>query len=198
MKAIRRQSSRITVLLATGAFLAGCVAERHARVGMVYERDLEPGHPVPDFSFVGEDGKVETFSHVRSVVTIVALPDDPDWPNCHLCKQIEQLASRLTVTTTPISVVSIGSPSKPCEDAASTLHECRIKGYAQLTAVCDYEGCIRRLYGPNSAGKFFVVDFSGRISAEGRITDLAAMEQAVRVAVDEHERYWESLYPSDD
>ncbi len=58
-------------------------------------------HLAPAFSFLGEDGSVETTSHVRSVVTIAAFPDNADWPGCGESGETADLANRpATLTAT--------------------------------------------------------------------------------------------------
>ncbi len=178
----------VFVLVLTG-FLTGCATERSARFGLISESKLAPGESVPDFSFTESDGRVDTFEAVRGEVTIVAFPDTPSWPECTQCNRLEQLASRLARHNTPVTVVSIVTPPQGCEDLQAAFTRCGIKGYSQLLALCDDKAQLRDLYGPNAAGKFFVIDSNGQISASGRLTEIGELERVVRAAVEPNEEY---------
>ena len=182
----------VVVLMVTG-LMAGCATERSARFGIVSEGDLKPGESVPDFSFIGDGGEVDTFGHVRGVVTIVAFPDDPAWPDCERCREIVQLASRLTRLDTPVTVVSIATPAKGCENATAAFHRCDIKGHAQLVSLCDHRARVREMYGPDALGKFYVIDSYGQIAATGRLSEMKNLEQAVRAVVEPHQEYMRQM-----
>lgn len=178
----------IFVLVLAG-LLTGCATEQTARFGLVSESKITSGTSVPDFSFTEKDGQVHTFESVRGDVTIVAFPDTPSWPECTQCNRLEQLASRLARHHTRVTVVSIVTPPQKCEDLQAAFTGCEIKGYSQLLALCDDKAQLRDLYGPDAAGKFFVLDSNGRISASGRLTELGRLERIVRVAVGSNEEY---------
>lgn len=185
---LHRIGHGVFVMVLTG-FLAGCTTERSARFGLINEGKLAPGESVPGFSFTESDGRVNTFEAVRGEVTIVAFPDTPSWPECTQCNKLEQLASRLARHNTPVTVVSIVTPPQGCEDLQAAFARCDIKGYSQLLALCDDKAQLRDLYGPDAAGKFFVIDSDGQISDSGRLTETGELERAVRAAVEPHEEY---------
>jgi len=174
--------------------ISGCATTYKVRTGSVHGGDLKPGYPCPDFTFLDQDGRVDTFSHVRGVVTLVVFPDDPEWPNCARCKEVIALAAEVQRLDTPVVVVSVRSPVEAERCSAAALHRCPIEGRAQLVALCDHQGRVRDLFGPNATGKFFVVGPNGRIAARGTMTqDLHVLEAQLRKAVREHQREVESL-----
>jgi hypothetical protein len=150
------------------------------------------GSHAPDFSFVGENGKVETFGLVRGVVTLVVFPNMPEWPDCQRCKEIVKLADEVNGPNTPVAVVSVATPRQG-EKSLAALHRCQIKGSSQLIGLHDRQGRVRGLYGDDAEGRFFVVDRAGSITAIGFLVDSAAMREALRSAVNEHEEYWRQL-----
>ena len=190
-KIIIRHAVLISVT-AAGLWLTGCAEEKMARFGVV-GNNLSVGDYAPDFSFVGENGNVNTFDRVREVVTIVVFPDNPAWPVCARCKEIVEIADKMRTGHTPVGVVSIATPSKTEKECAAALHRCAVKGQSQLIALHDHKSRIRTLYGPQATGKFFIIDRTGRVSAIGPLTDRAAMEKALREAVEEHEQHWKDV-----
>lgn len=181
----------LALLVLAGVWLAGCAEERTPRFGVVSGHDLRIGDHAPDFSFAGENGKVDTFGHVRQVVTIVVFPDDPTWPDCSRCSEIVQLAAKARTGVTPISVVSIATPARGSNECAAAVHRCAVKSPSQLIALHDHTGRIRSLYGSQAAGKYYVVGWMGRITAIGPLSDRAGMEKAVRDAVEGHQKQWD-------
>jgi len=186
-----RQVSGITLLFVTAGLLAGCTRNLPAQVGIITRGDFKSGHvklgdPAPEFSYRTEEGKVKRLSDLRGQVILVLFRDDPDWPDCQHCHQFEQLASQLSCAYATVSVVSIATPDKPCEDAICAVHQCKVKGYAQLIALCDRSGRIRELYGPNAIRRFFVIDVDGSIRAKGALDDMEAIERTARIVVSEH------------
>ena len=178
--------------------VSGCAATYKVRTGSVHGGDLKPGYPCPDFTFIDQDGRADTFSHVRGAVTLVVFPDDPEWPDCDRCKEVVDLAAEVQRLDTPVVVVSVRSSGQSKQCPAAALHRCPIEGRAQLVALCDHQGRVRDLFGPNATGKFFVVGPNGRIAARGTLTeDLNALETSVREAVREHEREVEFLQMAD-
>ncbi len=178
--------------------ISGCATTYKLRTGSVHGGDLKPGYPCPDFTFLDEDGRADTFSHVRGVVTLVVFPDDPQWPNCARCKEVVDLAAEVQRLDTPVVVVSVRSPVEAERCSAAALHLCPIEGRAQLVALCDHQGRVRDLFGPNATGKFFVVGPNGWIAACGQLSeDLHALEVQLRKAVREHQREVEFLNIAD-
>lgn len=174
--------------------VSGCATTYKVRTGSVHGGDLKPGYPCPDFTFLDQDGRADTFSHVRGAVTLVVFPDDPKWPDCGRCKEVINLAAEVQRLDTPVVVVSVRSPGEAERCSAAALHRCAIEERAQLVALCDHQGRVRDLFGPNAAGKFFVVGPNGRIAARGTFTeDLHSLETPLREAVQEHQREVESL-----
>ena len=177
---------------------SGCASTYKVRTGSVHGGDLKQGFPCPDFTFLDEDGRADTFSHVRGAVTLVVLPDDPEWPDCARCQEVVDLAADIQRLDTPVVVVSIRNPGEAECCSAAALHRCPIEGRAQLVALCDHQGSVRDLFGPKSAGKFFVVGPNGRIAAHGIFAkDLHVLEAPLRKAVGEHQREVEFLSMSD-
>ena len=169
--------------------ISGCATTHKVRTGLVYGGDRKPGYPCPDFTFIGENGRADTFSHIRGAVTLVVFPDGPEWPNCNRCRELVDLAAKVQRRDTPVVVVSIRSPGQPGRCSAAALHQCHIEGQVQLVALCDHQGRVGDLFCPNAIGKFFVVGPTGRIAACGPLAeDLHALEASVREAVLEHER----------
>ena len=194
-----RQISHVAILFIAGAFLTGCVTDQHARIGVVLGDKIKAGNVTngdlaPDFSFVSEDEKVDTFSQIRGDVTLVTFPDDPNWPNCQRCYKLAQLISRLTRAQTSITAISIANPIKSCDEAFRMLRACEIKAQIKFIILCDQHGRICDLYGSHARGKFFVIDNDGRIIALGKFKDTASVEEALRSAVYEHEVHCNRLY----
>ena len=189
-------------LLGTAALMllmSGCATTHKVRTGLVYGGDLKPGYPCPDFTFIDENGRADTFSHIRGAVTLVVFPDDPEWPNCKRCREFVDLAAKLQRLDTPVVVVSIRSPGQPGRCPAAALHRCHVEGLVQLVALCDHQGRVRDLFGPNAIGQFFVVGPAGRIAGRGPLAeDLYALEASVRKAVLEHEHEVEWLRVAED
>ena len=178
--------------------VSGCATTYKVRTGSVHGGDLKPGYPCPDFTFLDQDGRADTFSHVRGAVTLVVFPDDPEWPDCDRCKEVVDLAAEVQRLDTPVVVVSVRSSGQSKQCPAAALHRCSIEGRAQLVALCDHQGRVRDLFGPNAIGKFFVVGPNGRIAAQGTLTeDLHVLETTLREAVREHEREVEFLQMAD-
>jgi peroxiredoxin len=172
----------------------GCATTHTPRTGQIYGGDLKPGCPCPDFTFVNDDGAMDTFAHVRGTVTLVVFPDDPQWPDCEQCKKVVDLAGALERAETSVVVVSIRSPGaeRPC--SAAVLHQYRVRWQVPFIALCDHQRRAHDLFGPNALGKFFVVDPEGRIAACGSLAeDLKDMEAALREVVRGHERDVEIL-----
>jgi peroxiredoxin len=179
----------VVVLLASG-----CATTYKVRTGSVHGGDLKPGSACPDFTFLDQDGRADTFSHVRGVVTLVVFPDDPEWPNCTRCKEVVDLAVGVQRLDTPVVVVSVRTPNEAEGCSPAALHRCPIDERAQLVALCDHQGRVRDLFGPNAVGKFFVVGPDGWIAARGTLTeDLHALEAPLREAVRNHQREVEFL-----
>ncbi len=195
------ESMRLLGISASGVALlvSGCATTYKVRTGSVYGGDLKPGYPCPDFTFLDQDGRADMFSHVRGAVTLVVFPDDPEWPDCDRCKKVVDLAAKVQRLDTPVVVVSIRSFGKSKQCPAAALHRCLIEGRTQLVALCDHQGRVRDLFGPNATGKFFVVGPNGRIAACGPLTeDLHALEASVRETVRKHEREVEFLHITED
>lgn len=179
--------------VAMGLFLAvGCTDDRLARTGTIIGGNVNVGDYAPDFSFMGENGKVQTLGSVRGVVTLLVFPNMPDWPDCQRCKQIVHLADAVEKPNTPVVVVSVATPCRG-DKALAALHRCEIKGASQLVGLHDRQGRVRALYGVGTSERFFVVDRAGRVGALGSLADTAVMEEAMRLAVNEHEEYWRQL-----
>lgn len=191
---LQRTLIGIVVFAFTSAcgFLTGCSEQHMARTGTVYEGDLGVGSYAPDFSFVGQDGQVETFSSVRKVVTLVVFPDMPDWPSCSRCDAIVEVADRAGTMNSPVAVVSVVCPPEG-KKAMAALYRCNIRGESPLIALNDHRGRVRALYGRGAIGKFHVVGADGRISAVGKIDDVAGMEDALKAAVGQHDKYWQDV-----
>ncbi len=186
-----RTVSGMRVLFVAVGLLSGCVSDRPAWVGIIPRGDIKsgyikPGDPAPEFSYRTEDEKVRRLSDLRGDVVLVVFPDDPEWPDCQRCRQFEQLASQLSCAYASVTVVSLATPDKCCEDATRAVRECKVRGRAQLVALCDPSGRIRELYGPNAVGRFFVIDYDGSIRAKGAFDDMAAIERTARIVVSEH------------
>ena len=187
------------LLLGIGAsvvtlLVSGCATTYKIRTGSVHGGDLKPGYPCPDFTFIDQDGRADTLSHVRGAVTLVIFPEDPEWPDCERCKRIINLAAEVQRLDTPVVVVSVRSVGRPEHCPAVALHRCSIEGRAQLVALCDHQRRVRDLFGPNAIGKFFVVGPDGWIAARGTLAeDLHPVEAALRKAVREHQREVDSL-----
>ena len=178
--------------------VSGCATTYKVRTGSVHGGDLKPGYPCPDFTFLDQGGRADTFSHVRGAVTLVMFPEDPEWPNCARCKEVVDLAAEVQRLDTPVVVVSVRSSGQSQQCPAAALHRCPIEGRAQLVALCDHQGRVRDLFGPNAAGKFFVVGPDGWIAARGTLTeDLHALEAPLREAVRDHQREVEFLNMAD-
>jgi len=175
-------------------FVSGCATTYKVRTGSVHGGDLKPGSPCPDFTFLDQDGRADTLSHVRGAVTLVVFPEDPEWPNCARCKQVVALAAEVQRRDTPVVVVSVRSPSEGQSCSAAALHRCPMEERAQLVALCDHRGRVRDLFGPNAIGKFFVIGPDARIAASGTFAgDLHILETALRRAVQEHQSEVDSL-----
>lgn len=172
--------------------LAGCATERMARTGSVLAESLQPGQGTPDFSFVGENGKMETFGSVRGVVTLVVFPVSPAWPECSRCVHIAKLAGRAATGTTPVTVVSVVTSPEGGKQL-SALHACRVKSFSQLIALHDRDRRLESLFGSKAAGRFYVIDFRGSVSATGLLDDYASMESALATAVTAHDEYWQQI-----
>ncbi len=180
-------------LLALVPLMSGCIGAPKVRTGAVYTGDPKPGHPCMEFTFIDQTGKADTFSRVRGIVTLVVFPGGPKWPDCERCKEIVALASKVQRPDTPVVVMSIRCPDKPKRCSAAALHQCNVVGVVQLIALCDHQGRVRDLYGPNAVGRFFVVGSEGRIAGSGSVTDMQALETCAKKAVREHERKVEFL-----
>ena len=182
-------SASVVALLASG-----CATTYKVRTGSVHGGDLKQGYPCPDFTFLDEDGRADTFSHVRGAVTLVVFPDDPEWPDCTRCQGVVDLAADVQRLDTPVVVVSVRSPGAAEHCSAAALHRCLIEGRAQLVALCDHQGRVRDLFGPNATGKFFVVGPNGWLAARGTLTEgLHVLQAPLRKAVSDHQREVESL-----
>lgn len=178
--------------------VSGCATTYKVRTGSVHVGDLKQGYRCPDFTFLDEGGRADTFSHVRGVVTLVIFPDAPAWPDCVRCQEVVNLAADVQRLDTPVVVVSVRSPGEAEGCSAAALHRCPIEGRAQLVALCDHQNRVLDLFGPNAAGKFFVVGPDGWIVARGTLTeDLDALEAPLREAVQNHQREVEFLSMSD-
>lgn len=182
----------VPVVVVAVLFVGGCVSNRTAEFGRI--DDIKPGEHVSDFTFRGVDGEVQTFSNVRSVVTVVAFPPSPDWPKCDQCRSIERAVSAQAGANTPVTVVSIGTPDKPCEREDCSFYQCHIEGRAKLVALHDGHGRVRKQFGPNALGKFFVIDMHGRLAASGQLEDIRSLKGSVGKAVAQHEAWWAKLY----
>lgn len=169
----------------------GCTNEQVARTGTVLGGELRVGDYAPDFSFAGPEGKIETFGAVRGVVTLLTFPARRDWPNCEQCARVAQLAGEEAALNTSVMVVSVGSPEG--EGKSLSLYRCSIKSPAGLVVLEDRHGWVRRLYGEQAAGHFYVIGFDGRIAAIGSIEDQNTMKASLDSAVNEHELHWEKL-----
>ena len=183
----------LAALVVFGAWLAGCAEERAPQFGVVSANDLKVGDYAPDFSFVGQNGQVETFAHIREVVTIVVFPVDPAWPNCDRCREIVQIADAASTRQSPVAVVSIATPAKPAEECAAAMHRCAVRGQSHLVALHDHAGRVRAMYGAQAAGKYYIVDWMGRIVATGPLSDRSGMETALRNAVEGHQKHWDEV-----
>lgn len=192
MIAIIVKTRLVLLSLAGAGLIAGCAMDRSARTGSILTAALKPGQTVPDFSFAGENGKVETFGSVRGVVTLVVFPTSPEWPECNRCQEIAQLAGKVATGTTPVTVVSVVTAGKG-EKAIAALHGCRIKSFSQLIAVYDGDRRVQSLYGAQAPGKYFVIDSSGSAAAVGQLEDDVSMESALKSAVAAHEKQWQQM-----
>ena len=166
----------------------GCMTEYKARTGYISEGERKLGHPRPDFTFIDENGKTDTFSHTRRSVTLVVFPNDPKWPNCNRCRVLVDMAAKAQEPDTPVTVVSIQNTERPSQRVADTLHSCAIKGPVQLVALCDHHSSVKDLFGSDAVDKYFVVGNDGRIVDHGSLADLDALKWAVRLAVWDHEQ----------
>ncbi len=152
--------------------IAGCAApEREVGLGASFTSDadgaysLKPGDLAPDFPFFDADGKLTRFSTVRGRVTLIAFPNNPDaWPNPDIYRPCAEIAQQMSRPGIPVVVVNIGQPRRSWQDAAAVLSTATVKSN-RLVMVADPDGSIRRLFGPNAAGRLYVVDDSGRIRA---------------------------------
>jgi len=172
---------------AVAVAMRGCrVTHRTPWVNAVGERKL--GHPHPDFTFMDENGKADTFSHIRRGVPLVVFPDDPKWPNCSQCRALVDMAAKVQEPDTPVTVVSIQNPETSSQCEAATLHSCAIQGPAQLVVLCDHHSSVKDLFGSDALDKFFVVANDGRIVGHGSLANLDVLEWAVRMAVWDHEQ----------
>jgi len=198
MKRTLRRGSYGVFMLVFAGILTGCATERSARFGMinenerpqlVSENEMPRGGSTLDFTFTDSSGQKRTFSEARGVVTAVVFPESSSWPECTRCQKLEELASRVARSRTPVTVMSIVTPPQQCADVRAEFAECGVKGYSQLLALCDDQTRIHELFGADVTGKFFVVDSYSDIVASGRLTEMDKLEQAIRKAVEPHEEY---------
>ncbi len=179
-------------LVAGAVGVVGCADERVTRTGTVIGGNVQVGDYAPDFSFLSENGEVETFGSVRGVVTLLVFPDMPEWPDCQRCEDLARLAGKVEKPNTPVVVVSVATACRG-DKALTALHRCQIKGTTQLIGLHDRYGRIRGLYGVATGERFFVLDRTGRVTAMGAPTDTGTIREALRSAVAEHEEYWRQL-----
>ena len=136
------ESTRLLCISASvvALLVSGCATTYKVRTGSVHGGDLKPGYPCPDFTFIDQDGRADTFSHVRGAVTLVVFPDDPRWPSCDKCKDLVDLAARLGRPRTSVVVVGARSPEDQEQCPAATLHRYHIDWPAQLVALWTTAG----------------------------------------------------------
>jgi hypothetical protein len=89
--------------------------------------------------------------------------------------------------------LTASDPARGAKECAAAMHRCAVKDRSQLIALHDHTGRVRTLYGPQAAGKYYVVDWTGRIAATGPLSDRAGMEKALRLAVDGHQKRWDEV-----
>jgi len=166
--------------------LPGCVIKPEAATAGRLDQ-LKVGAWVDDFSFVGHDGKVERFSWVRGVVTILVLPASTDWVDSQQCRDLEALAARLSAKHTPVTVVSVAVPKGGSQSGARTFQVCPHEGRPQLVDIHDSQGRMSKAAAAGEAGKFFVIDSAGYIKAAGSLGDTAPLAGEVRKQVQLHE-----------
>lgn len=168
------------VLLAAGLVstlvLHGCTASSpRVRTGMSLADygpyDLKPGDPAPDFVFVGGGERLCRFSAVRGGVTVVVSPVDAAWPNCATGRHLAELADSLSGPDLDVVAVSVAQPSRPAAESLPALQECQIAP-DNLVTIFDQHDRIRGLYGPQAAGRFYVVGNVGQVSSVGVLGDL--------------------------
>ena len=175
------------VSFASVLLLSGCaMSDPHVRTGMSLADygpyDLKPGDPAPDFVFVGDQENLSRFSAVRGRVTIVVFPTDAAWPNCATCRRVAELAEALSATDVDVVAVSVAQPARPAAEALSAVQACHINS-DHLVTICDQHGRIKRLYGPQASGKFYVVNNYGRVTGVGPFSDLEALRAETRKTV---------------
>jgi peroxiredoxin len=172
---------------------AGCGHSCPARVGIIPNEDVQDeylgvnvGDCAPEFSFLDEEGEVARLSDLRGQVILLLFPDDLNWPDCQRCRLLEQLASYLSCAYATVTVVTVATPDKSCEESLSAMRACEVKGRAQLFALCDQCGRVRRLYGPGAAGQCVLIDSDGTVRTRIRLDDLQEIERMARVVVSDH------------
>ena len=199
MLSISQLVARGAVLVGVTVILNGCVAPRQAQMGIVENADVRETstniHGIaPDFIYRSETGERVKFSESRGDVTILVFPPNEGWPDCGRCCQLQELSYRLKGVYSDVTVVSIFSPEDSCEHPLDQLRNCEIQGYADLITLCDPDGYVRDLYGPQAKGRFFIIDARGRQAGTGELADLNSIEHCVRQAVYQHEAYCNRFY----
>jgi hypothetical protein len=144
------------------------------------------GDQAPGFRFVSSDGRLRSFSEVRGDVTLVLFAEDPEWPDCEACSSMADLAGRLSSVTVDVVVVTLSKAEGAPGQEVAEFRACAISSN-HLVAISDRHSAIRTDWGPDAAGRFFVVNHRGRIEGTGAQSDLQAAENLLSDAVAEAE-----------
>ena len=187
--------TRITMLGLTGlilavpALLTGCASTRPAETGVALDGygpyNLKMGDPGPDFAYVSDQQQLVPFHRVRGRVTVVVFPNDADWPSAERAASFAQLADEYKGTARTLAIVSVGKMSSPCTETTAVAQSLSVKP-GNFLLLCDPNGKIRDLYGPDAAGKIYVIDSENRIL---NVTPYTGVDSVRAAAIDGLQKY---------
>lgn len=179
---------RACLLIVVVASLPGCmaVAERPVwtgRVTLVSERTgLQPGDRAPDFSFRAEDDTLYWLSSIHSRVKVVVVDSDEDWLAGTDWRALPPILDKASTRDVGVVAILVGRPPNSCDAANERIESAAVRS-DRLLMICDLEGKIADLYGPQSRGTYYVLDEYGTILATGNYANAGSIRDDVVAAV---------------
>jgi len=191
---MRRMAGFVGVAV-MAAVCGGCGGlARRDRVGVVTppNRGARVGDYAPEFEFRSARGEIVPFSVVRGDVTIVSFAVLSSLDADSTARQVSALAERYSGMRTNVRYVAVSEAPDEPSDLLSNVVEMYDLSSKRVIGLCDRDARVRRAFGAEELGTYFLIGGTGRVTARGKLSDLGRLELALRDTVSDYEAGEES------
>jgi cytochrome oxidase Cu insertion factor (SCO1/SenC/PrrC family) len=180
--------ARISALgLLTLALLVGCAQETklvNSGTATSPDCELNCGARFVDFQFCDDQGKTNSLKNVKGQFTVLAFNSCDEDYNPALTHLVDFVGEKSNWRVRVVGVDIFWTP----EGCVSTLQCAALPtfGNENFLAVCDGNGTIRKSYGVQNSGRYFIIDPNGKIVAKGELQNIECLRAILDNLIDDY------------